>query len=480
MLRSAWAATVMLGAALPVADRAAAQEKDPCLLAETDDLEVRARVEAGLNLVAEKNLFWEFAETVAGNSDFDSDGEWAEFYVKPGIAFDHRPDDRTSFYGAASVVVSTTVGTDAFAAGNTGQATVEELYLGLRRGDENGSRLDVSFGAREWKAGTGMLLSNGGSNGFSRGALKLGPRRAWRVAALATAASGGVQGTAFYLDPNEAPDNDTGTHIAGVDLRYDAEGGSFVGVTLGKVLDSSSPYPQAPPGGIGVPNFIQGGRDGLRFVSAYGRLAPAGGPLEGAWIGLDLAIERNKRIDLKAWAARAQVGYTFTRHRWRPSISYVYQTFSGDDPDTPGLERFDPLYYEGNPSAWSTGTKSSMMFINSNVNAHQLVLSVAPGPRDTISLRAAHIRANRLRSPIQFGQATRVEFEDGIAQPITGVTRKHLSDDFYLEYRRVMTPNVFLTAGISLSSPGKGVDSISNDVTAPIWTGGFVNMVVNF
>lgn len=121
-----------------------------------------------------------------------------------------------------------------------------------------------------------------------------------------------------------------------------------------------------------------------------------------------------------------------------------------------------------------------MMFINSNVSAHQLVLSVAPGPRDTISLRAAHIRANRLRSPIQFGQATRVEFEDGIAQPITGVTRKHLSDDFYLEYRRVMTPNVFLTAGISLSSPGKGVDSISNDVTAPIWTGGFVNMVVNF
>jgi hypothetical protein len=253
---------VMLGAAFPAADRAAAQEKNPFLLAETDDLEVRARVEAGLNLVAEKNLFWEFAETVAGNSDFDSDGEWAEFYVKPGIAFDHRPDDRTSFYGAASVVVSTTVGTDAFAAGNTGQATVEELYLGLRRGDENGSRLDVSFGAREWKAGTGMLLSNGGSNGFSRGALKLGPRRAWRVAALATAASGGVQGTAFYLDPNEAPDNDTGTHIAGVDLRYDAEGGSFVGVTLGKVLDSSSPYPQAPPAGSAFRTSSRAGATG--------------------------------------------------------------------------------------------------------------------------------------------------------------------------------------------------------------------------
>jgi len=481
MRQSTYPAFAALCLAISVAAPAKAQEKnDPFLLAETDDLEVRARVEAGLNLVAEHNLFWEFAETVAGNSDFDSDGEWAEFYVKPGIAFQYRPEERTSLYGAASVVVSTTVGTDAFAASNTGQATVEELYLGFRRGDEKGTRFDASFGAREWKAGTGMLLSNGGSNGFSRGALKLGPRRAWRVAGLVTAASGGVQGTAFYLDPNEAPDNDTGTHIAGADLRYDANAGSFIGVTMGKVLDSSSPYPKAAPGGIGVPDFIAGGRDGLRFLSAYARIAPTGGPLENAWIGLDLAIERNKRIDLKAWAGRAQLGYAFADQPWRPTISYVYQTFSGDDPDTPALERFDPLYYEGNPSAWSTGSKSSMVFINSNINAHQLVLSVAPSVRDTITLRAARISANKLRSPIQFGQATRVEFEDGIAQPIAGVTRKHLSDDLFLEYRRIVTPNVYFTAGFSISSPGAGIDSIVTDVTAPLWTGGFANVVVNF
>lgn len=480
MRQLAYPTFAFLWVAFSAVGSAEAQENDPFLLAKSDDLEVRARVEAGLNLVAERNLFWEFAETVAGNSEFDSDAKWLEFYVKPGIAFQYRPEEHTTIYGAASVVVSTTVGTDAFAAKDTGQATVEELYLGVRRGDENGSRFDASFGAREWKAGTGMLLSNGGSNGFSRGALKLGPRRAWRVAGLVTAASGGVQGTAFYLDPNEAPDNDTGTHIAGVDMRYDAHGGSFIGVTLGKVLNSSSPYPQAPPGGIGVPNFIIGGRDGLRFLSAYGRIAPTSGPLENAWIGLDLAIERNKRIDMKAWAGRAQLGYTFASQAWRPSISYVYQTFSGDDPDTPALERFDPLYYEGNPSAWSTGTKSSMMFINSNVNAHQLVLSIAPSARDTISFRAARISANKLRSPIQFGQATRVEFEDGIAQPITGVTRKHLSDDFYLEYRRVVTPNLYFTAGLSLSSPGKGVDSISNDLKAPLWTGGFANVVAHF
>lgn len=161
-----------------------------------------------------------------------------------------------------------------------------------------------------------------------------------------------------------------------------------------------------------------------------------------------------------------QIGYSFTSHPWRPTISYVYQSFSGDDPDTPELERFDPLYYEGNPSAWSTGSKSSMVFINSNVNAHQIVMSVTPGQRDTVTLRLARIRANELRSPIQFGQATRLEFEDGIANPIAGVTRRHLSDDIYLEYRRVVTRNIYFTSGISLSKPGAGIDSIVPSVTA--------------
>ena len=456
------------------------QTNDPLLIAGSDDWELRAHVEAGINLVAERNLFWEFAESVAENAQFNSDADWAEFYFRPGVSFRHSLDDRTYLYGGVSIVASATEGTDAFDASNAGDVTVEEMYLGLRRGEKNAPGVDLSFGAREWKAGTGMLLANGGASGFSRGALKLGPRHAWRIAGLVSATTGRLSGTAFYLDPNEAPDNDTGTHMAGVDVRYDADAGSFVGVTAGKVLSSSAPYPQAAAGGTGPPRFIDGGRDGLRFVTAYGRVAPTAGPLANLWIGLDLAIERNSRIDLKAWAGRVQIGYSFTSHPWRPTISYVYQSFSGDDPDTPELERFDPLYYEGNPSAWSTGSKSSMVFINSNVNAHQIVMSVTPGQRDTVTLRLARIRANELRSPIQFGQATRLEFEDGIANPIAGVTRRHLSDDIYLEYRRVVTRNIYFTSGISLSKPGAGIESIVPSVDAPLWTGGFANLIVSY
>lgn len=42
-----------------------------------------------------------------------------------------------------------------------------------------------------------------------------------------------------------------------------------------------------------------------------------------------------------------------------------------------------------------------MVFINSNVQAHELALRLRPTDRDTVTLRYAH-RANELSSPVQF------------------------------------------------------------------------------
>ena len=159
-----------------------------------------------------------------------------------------------------------------------------------------------------------------------------------------------------------------------------------------------------------------------------------------------------------------------------PTLTLGYQSFSGDDPGTTGLERFDPLYCQGSPSAWATGSKSASTFINSNVNALTLALRVQPTPRDTITLRYAHIRANELNSPIQFGQATRVDINGNV---VSGVTDAHLADDLFLEYSRIINRNTFLTAGVSVSVPGTGIDNVVGG-SAPIWTGGFINVVFNF
>jgi len=456
----------------------AAWAQDPMLLVDNDGLQIRGHFQAGVNGVIEQNLFWNYADTIAPAANFNSDTQWLEGYIKPGISFSKEFNDAVTAYGKASLVASGTLGTDSYDASNTGAITLEEGYIGLRTSG-SGATFDISVGPREFKAGTGMLLANGGTSGFDRGALKLGPRKAWGQAVLASVKIEDFTGTAFFLDPNELPDSDSGTKIVGADLRYDAEGGDFAGATLGHVLESRAPYPKAAPGGIGVPSVEPGAREGLNFVSLYGRTNPLKDNLPGLYIGGDFAYEWNERIDMQAWGGRAQIGYTFADMPWTPTIGYAYQTFSGDDPNTSRQERFDPLFFEGSPSSWSTGSKSSMVFINSNVNAHQFSLKLLPSERDTITLRYSHISANELLSPVQFGQGTRIDVSSGVPNPVGGVTNAHLSDDFFIEYGRVLTPNAFLTAGLGMSFPGAGIDSVTTE-KSPIWSGGFVNVVINF
>ncbi|MCH7228428.1 alginate export family protein [Haloferula sp. A504] len=449
------------------------------LLYQSENLTVRGQFQAGLNLVAETNLFWDLASRAAGNTAFEADTQWLEGFIEPGLGFERRLGPDSSLFGKLSAVGSYTAGTDAFDTGDVGRFTLEEAYLGYRADLGGGWAIETSLGSRALTLGTGMLIANGGADGFERGALKFGPREAWEMAGILQVSRNRAKATAFYLEPNEMASNDTANRMAGIDLRWDGEGGGFAGLTYLHVLESEAPYPQAAPGGVGAPAFLPGARDGLNTVNFYGRTEPFEGPLEGLALALDAAWQWNDRIDLRAWGGRIKAEYTFAGHPWRPVLSYSYQVFSGDDPKTRRLERFDPLYYDGAPKAWATGSKSAMVFINSNVQAHHLTLAVTPTQRDIITLRYAHVRAHQLRSPVQFGQATRVDFSGGTSTVVSGVTDAHLSDDFFLEYTRVINPHTFLTGGFSISIPGKGIDRASGG-DAPNWTGAFLNVVVNY
>ncbi|MEM9553060.1 MAG: alginate export family protein [Acidobacteriota bacterium] len=465
----------LAGSVAPAEDESA----DPTVVYEKDGLTVRWHFQAGLNAPAEENLFWELAETFAPDAEFDADAQWLEAYFKPGLSFTRGKEGGQTFYGKVSAVGSYTSGTDAFDTGDSGEVNLEEAYLGLRGGTEETLLWDVSLGLRELRLGTGMIIASGGSSGFERGALKFGPRKAWEQALIVRLAGRGLTGTFFYIDPNERPATDGETELAGIDVRWAASTNQYLGATYVHVLESTSPYPQAPPGGSGAPVVVPAARGDLNTVTTYGRILPFDGALQHLFLAADLAIQWNDRIDLEAWAGRLQAGITFPKRTWSPSWTYTYQTFSGDDPDTSTLERFDPLFYEGNPNAWSTGSKSSMTFINSNVNAHSLAFRVQPTPRDTWTLRYSHIRANELRSPIQFGQAARVDVAGPTSNVVSGVTEAHLSDDVFLEYNRVLNRHTFLSFGAAVSFPGRGIDDAIGR-SAPNWTGGFLNIVVNF
>lgn len=469
-------ALVISTAGLLGATEAGAQQDDRTILYQDNGLTLRWHFQGGLNAVVERNLFWDLAATTAPGSGFDPDTEWLEGYIKPGLSFEYQLDVGAVLYGKLSAVWSYTWGTDAFDTGDTGDTTLEEAYLGIRGDTSGGLSYDLSLGARELTLGTGMLIANGATSGFERGALKFGPRKAWERSVIARLSSGNLEGTAFYLDPNELPSTDGNNELAGLDLRYDDPQGGYIGATFVNVLNSDSPYPQAAPGGVGAPTVTPGAREGTSALNVYAKTNPFSGSLENWTFTGDFAYEWNDDVDLEAWAGRVTASYAFASLPWKPTLTYGYQTFSGDDPNTAKLERFDPLYYSGSPSAWATGSKSASTFINSNVNAHSLALRLQPSQRDTLTLRYAHIRANELNSPVQFGQATRVDINGNV---VAGVTDAHLADDLFLEYSRIINRNTFLTAGVSVSYPGAGIDNVVGG-NAPIWTGGFVNVVINF
>jgi len=438
---------------------------------------LQQHLQLGANAVSEHNLYWQLAEATASQSGFDANARWLELYVEPGLSFTHAASQSSAWFGSVSAVASYSAGTDAFAAGDTGRLTLEEAFIGYRQSLNSAWQFEASLGPRVFKLGSGMLIANGGADGFERGALKFGPREAWEMAGILTLSNTSTALNAFYLDANEITSSDSHNRLAGVDLRWSDAPIADIGLTYLKVVRSTAPYPQAPNMGIGAPSILDSGRHQLQTVNLYGAAQPIPAAPNFS-INLDLAYQWRKAIDLRASAGRLKMSYQFLQP-WQPVLAYSFQLFSGDDPATTELERFDPLYYDGSPNAWATGSKSAMVFINSNVLSHQLSIRLQPKTRHIVTLRYAHVRAHQLNSPIQFGQATRLDFIDGVSSVITGVTDAHLSDDFFIEYNHIVNRNLYLNAGVSVSFPGDGIKQVTQQDT-PNWKGAFLNVVYNY
>lgn len=477
-LLRAFSYVAVTGAVVVSATVAEAQQSSKTTFYQADGLKLRWHFQGGAYAATEGNVFWNLAEATGAGAGFDPDKMWQEVYIKPGIGFEYALSGNAVVYGKLSAVASYTIGIDPFDEGDNGDITLEEAYLALR-GSASGVSYDLSLGARELRLGTGMLIASGATSGFERGALKFGPRKAWERSATLRLSANGYTGTAFYLDPNELPSTDGENELAGLDFRYDSARGDYLGATYVNVFNSQSPYPSAAPSGAGAPTITTGAREGTETLAFYAGTGALDGALRNWSFTADIATQRNSNIDLRASAGRVQAKYTFADVRWSPKVTLGYQSFSGDDPNTTTNERFDPLYYEGSPTAWATGTKSASTFINSNVNALSLAVEAQLTPRDRVSVRYTHIRANELLSPIQFGQATRVDTSGAGSNVIAGVTDTYLADDIFVEYFRVLNPNTFLTAGVAVSFPGQGIKNIVGDDADP-WTGAFVNVVVNF
>jgi hypothetical protein len=216
------------------------------------------------------------------------------------------------------------------------------------------------------------------------------------------------------------------------------------------------------------PFIIFNGREGLEALQGFARID--GGPLglPDAWLHAEFALERNSRIDMKAYGYYAEAGYRFSAWPFAPTLSYTYATFSGDDASTPQFERFDPLFYSGSQNNWAFGSNSSYAFQNANVNFNRVTLQLAVSETDAWRFQYIHTRANQLTTII-LGPVTHLPVLAGLNLNI-GLRDHHLADEIYWDWKHRFQPTVKGTLWASLTFPGAGLRSLPLARTEP-WFG---------
>ena len=363
---------------------------------------------------------------------------WVEGYIEPGIGGIGRIGDSPFYpYGAMSYLVSGTAGHDIYRSDDRAYGDFEKLYAGLiwdLPGKE--AVVDLSVGRQVYQLRDGFLLSKipVSTSIGERAALYLGPRLSSENTVLLRAKAAGVGLDAFLIEPSEIDEIATDTRLAGVNLQYQS-GNAEAAFTYFYVPDSKSTF-RTPDGGR-LP------REGLRTFNPSLSLKRVFG-LEGAWLKAEYAWQDHEDFDMSAHAGYLWAGYQAQDVRWRPSLSYRWSSFSGDDPDTTTFERFDPLF-SGGLGNFLPGIVFSKVYKNANLVTHRATFSVKPNAQTELILDYFHHRANELNNLGGIG-------------PLQSLGAKDIGQEVTLTAYRYIGKNLFFQGIASVGMPGKAID----------------------
>lgn len=292
-------------------------------------------------------------------------------------------------YGAATQMFTASAGQDLFNGEPRSMLRAEKLYAGVIVGQKGVTRTaNISAGRQNFNLGDGFLISqySGSSNAGPRPGLYLNPRTAFDFAGVANLRFDRARLRLFYLNPDELEDFESGTKLAGANLTYAFGPGSRVGATYVGVVQSNSRN-RLPTGG----SLPREGLNTISFEGAYVR--PFG--LSGVWLLSEYA--RQWRGDaIRSWAGYVTAGWR-SEKGWKPSFSYRFSAFSGDNPNTRVFTRYDPLL-SGGLAEWVQGLNFKKIIGNSNVNVQRLRGTANPNAQLTFTLDFFHFRARELNN----------------------------------------------------------------------------------
>jgi hypothetical protein len=438
-------------------------------------LDLRGGIDTYTAYYAMSGTWWNLAATASPG--FDMDRSFAEFWLNPWLDARYRLDASHEAYGAVSVGATQTLGSDAFDYDNQGAVRFGSAVIGLR-GSAGDWRYDLSYGRQRFTLGTGMLLTAGSSNGYSWGGGASAQRKVWANSLVARAGTGEFTGTAFVLEPDEAPEARTDTRVQGLAIEWARATTGKAGIAWLTVPRSQAIY----PGDLAPLDYIDQGRDGLDTWHGWADLTgvipglPALGlRAEFAWQRNEITRADGRRDPMRASAWLLGASWWAQELPFAPKFSYHVARFSGDDPDTTEYERFDPLFWGNGLDNWWFGANGAYSWLNANLRAQRFIVDAYLSEQDIVQFQYVRASVDQINSAVQFGQGAR--FTEN--QLVVGVPEPGLSHEIYLQYSRVFNPKLIATVFVSYSIPRDGLKAAApQDLQS--WTTLGVGLTANF
>lgn len=380
--------------ARPTGALASGEWQDLPTLLKDDRRLLRLQLNGGLGAYADHNPWFASPSTYTARSPIATDPPgagttaWNEAWVEYGLAGAARLGDTPAYaYGEATALTSGSAGQDLFRSDTRGTTRFEKAYAGaLWDLPGSGHAARVTFGRQNWQLNEGFLFSRfaAGANAGPYAGLYLNPRTTYERAVIAEWKAGPLRVEYFDVDPAELEAYDSGTRFRGLHAAWVEKDGWDLGLTGYRAVESKTRF-QSPDG-----TTID--RKGQRTWSLrVGHRSVAGVPGLAALAEYAQQGHRSQDVSARAWYA--QLGHTWRALRWRPSLTYRYASFSGDDPATPAREAFDAPLSSG-LDHWVQGVNFKKAVTNSNLNSHRVRFHLEPSERlsytiDWFRLRAA-------------------------------------------------------------------------------------------
>jgi hypothetical protein len=388
------------------------------------------------------------ANFVAGSYQPTDTITWGEAYLEPGLAgITQVGDHPTYLYGAGSYTLSSTIQPDIFRTDDRFWGDIEQLYGGLLVSEPDHSvSFNFSIGRQKFQLNQGFLFSQfaGSANALDRAASFSNPRIAYEQTVLANLNWGDIRLQGFFLQPDELPVADSETQYIGASLSFNHNHNLEAALTYVAVPRSERVYI--------LPDGRYLSREDLQIINPRLRLSSLFG-VPGLWAEGEYAYQFNHPENIAAHGGYIWLGYTAEETPWRPSISYRFAGFSGDNPSTSTYERFDPLQASG-LTDWLQGLNLGKVYNNANSFSHRVTFKLQPSNNLEFSLDYYYRFADELNN---FGgnPALQTLASTDIGHELVFIGRHYLSENFLLQ-------------GVgAIAFPGSAIRQATDDPTHP-------------